>query len=203
MFEVFGRIYQFLSYGNTRQLLPPGPAAQPAVLRVGILGCANIAPNAIIQPCSHLPTITIWGVAARQKEKAIKFAAKYKIPHVFASYDELLASPDIDVVYIPTPNGLHHQHCLQAIKHGKHILCEKPLVSNHAQAVAIQKALAELETPVVFAEAFHWKTHPAALFLGQVLRGELKDQGWDLGTVHKVSTSFHIPSFITWFVAPD
>jgi len=78
-------------------------------LRVGILGAARIAPGACIKAIAPLAGATVEGIAARDKVRAEAMAHKYGIPKVFGSYEELLASPDIDVVYIPSPNGLYVQ----------------------------------------------------------------------------------------------
>ena len=59
-----------------------------------------------------------WNAAARDKARATEFARKHGIPVVYGSYDELFASPDIDAVYIPSPNGLHKEHALAALRAG-------------------------------------------------------------------------------------
>lgn len=85
-----------------------------AKLRIGILGAAAIAPNAIVRPAQRsagrpgrYPRATIHGIAARDVERARSFADRWSVPNVYATYDELLADPQIDAVYVPTPNGLH------------------------------------------------------------------------------------------------
>ena len=171
MFEIFSRLYKLLFFGRK-----PNPISKP--LRVGILGAAAIAPQAIIVPCSYLENISIQAIAARDISKAKAFATKYHIPQVFNSYQELIASPEIDIVYIPSPNGLHFKWALECIKMGKHVLCEKPLVSNTSQALSLEKALMNSSKNITFAEAFHWKAHPVALFFKSVIDGNADGEGW-------------------------
>ncbi|KAI8870456.1 NAD(P)-binding protein [Ramicandelaber brevisporus] len=143
----------------------------PAPLRIGILGAAAIAPNSIIGPAKLLPELAVIdAVAARDASKAAEYAAKHDIPRVFPSYEELIADPDIDAVYIALPNSLHHKYSLLAIASGKHVLCEKPVASNADEAqeiaAALEKKNAELvaagKQPLQFYEAFHWRSHPVA-----------------------------------------
>ena len=69
-------------------------------------------------------------VCSRTQERANEFAAKYDIPYTFTSLEEMAASPLIDAVYIATPNYLHASQSILCMKHGKHVLCEKPMASN-------------------------------------------------------------------------
>ncbi len=129
-------------------------------LRIGVLGAARITPMALIRPARDLPEAEIVAVAARDQSRARKFASKHGIPRVRASYDELLADPEIDAVYNPLPNGLHCEWTVRALDAGKHVLCEKPIASNEAEARSM--AAAAERTGLVLAEAFHWRYHPLA-----------------------------------------
>jgi dihydrodiol dehydrogenase / D-xylose 1-dehydrogenase (NADP) len=73
-------------------------------------------------------------VAARDEDKAKAFAAQHGVEKAYGSYAEMLASPDVDSVYIGTIDDLHREHCLMAIEAGKHVLCEKALAKNVADA---------------------------------------------------------------------
>ena len=70
------------------------------------------------------------GLWRRDLSKAQANARDYSIPHVFRTPEELCASPDVDVVFVVSPDSLHLEHVLLAAKHGKHVLCEKPLAMN-------------------------------------------------------------------------
>ncbi|KAI8922780.1 hypothetical protein BC831DRAFT_474311 [Entophlyctis helioformis] len=184
-----------------------GAGSSPATkddnaLRIGILGAANIAPNACILPLSFLASGVAYAIAARSESKAAAFAKKHGIPVVHPSYEALIADPNVDAVFIPLPNGLHHVWALAAIRAGKHVLCEKPLADNADQARSIADALAEYngrhpQRPLVFAEAFHWKAHPLAAFLRRVVQGDHAQAGWDLGKIASVKTRFSVPTALT------
>ncbi|KAI9205439.1 NAD binding oxidoreductase [Polychytrium aggregatum] len=177
----------------------PAPAKDENAVRIGILGAANIAPMACVLPLSHLPNGTAYAVAARKKERASEFAKKHSIPVVHDSYEALLQDPNVDAVFIPLPNALHARWAVEAIRHGKHVLCEKPFTDNASQAQEVIDALAAHNQarpadspPVLCMEAFHWKTHPAAQFFKSVLQNQVG--GWSIGSVQAVHTAFKIPS---------
>ncbi len=158
-------------------------------VRIGILGAARIAPSAVIAPAKKLPQVTISAVAARNPQRAKAFADKHRIPRVFASYDELLADPDLDAVYNPLPNGLHCEWTLQALAAGKHVLCEKPFASNAAEAE--QMAAAAEQSGKVVVEAFHYRYHPLAQRMKEVVTSG------QLGTIQRIETwmCFPLPLF--------
>ena len=132
-------------------------------LRFGILGAARIAPLALIQPAKRVAEAEVVAVAARDGVKARVFAAKHGIRRVHDSYDALLADPEIDAIYNPLPNGLHCLWTIRALRAGKHVLCEKPIASNASEAQ--QMADAARETGRALVEAFHWRYHPLAKHL--------------------------------------
>ncbi|KAI8619717.1 hypothetical protein BC830DRAFT_1078348 [Chytriomyces sp. MP71] len=173
----------------------PATKANDAV-RIGILGAANIAPVACTNPLKHLKSGVASAVCARDETKAAKFAKRNGVPRVLPTYEALTLDPDIDAVYIPSPNGLHAKHALMAIRAGKHVLCEKPLSANKAQALAIKTALDDYnashpQRSLIFAEAFHWKCHPVAKYLKSVLLGQVA--GWNLGNVERVDVNMIMP----------
>ena len=73
-------------------------------------------------------------VASRTKEKADAFGDEFNIPRRYEGYAELAADPDVDVVYIATPNTMHKEHTLMSLESGKAVLCEKPFATNAAEA---------------------------------------------------------------------
>jgi len=105
-------------------------------LRIGILGCANIARQftAAVAPGRWA---RIEAVGSRNTDTAAAFAAACGIARHHASYEALLADPGIDTVYIPLPNTMHAHWAIRAAQHGKHVLCEKPLATSRADAAAM------------------------------------------------------------------
>ena len=138
-------------------------------MRIGTLGAARIAANALIKPARQAPEVMVAAVAARDPERARRFAAKHRIRQVHPSYQALIDDPAIDAIYNPLPNSLHAQWTLRAIEAGKHVLCEKPFTLNAAEAD--QVATAVTASGVVVMEAFHYRYHPLARRMHEVVAG--------------------------------
>src|SRR5262245_14755423 len=96
------------------------------VLNWGLLSTARIN-RALIPPLRSSKRNRLLAVASRAKDSADRFAREWKIPQAYGSYEELLAHPEIDVIYNPLPNHLHAEWTIKAVEAGKHVLCEKPL----------------------------------------------------------------------------
>ena len=129
-------------------------------IRFGILGAARIAPDALIKAAHNVPEAQVVAIAARDPKRAREFAAANGIPRVLATYDDLVNDPDLDVIYNPLPNSLHCEWTIAALRAGKHVLCEKPLASNAAEAERMTKAADE--SGKILGEAFHYRYHPLA-----------------------------------------
>ncbi len=154
-------------------------------LRIGILGAAPIAIAALIRPARRLPDVQVVAVAARDPERARRYAAQQRIPGFYRSYAALLEDPTIDAVYIPLPNSLHAEWSIRALQAGKHVLCEKPLAANAREAAQIARAAAD--TGRVLVEAFHYRYHPLAARLKAIL-----DSG-EIGQIQRIETEFSVP----------
>ena len=128
-------------------------------IRWGILSTANIGCEKVI-PAMHACTSSdVYAIASRNETQAKCYAEKLSIEHSYGSYEELLADPNIDAIYNPLPNHLHVPWTLKAIAAGKHVLCEKPIALNAAQAQQLNTAL--LEAPhIKVMEAFMYRFHP-------------------------------------------
>lgn len=83
------------------------------------------------------------GVWSRQLQTAETLASRHGLPRVYRSLDELLADPEVDAVLISTPNYLHAEHAIAALRVGKHVLCEKPMAIDVSQALAMTRAARE------------------------------------------------------------
>ena len=101
-------------------------------LRLGILGCANIAKQ-FARDVNGSPLVSIQAVASRDLAKAQAFAQSFDITRAHDSYEALLADSALDAIYIPLPNSLHAEWAIRAMQAGKHVLCEKPLALNLAE----------------------------------------------------------------------
>ena len=136
-------------------------------LRIGTLGAARITPMALTRPAAKRNDAVVVAVAARDRAKADRFAAKHGIAKVHDSYDALLADPTVEAVYNPLPNGLHGKWTIAALEAGKHVLCEKPFTADADEAEAVAAVAAR--TGLVVMEAFHYRYHPLAHRLREIL----------------------------------
>ena len=141
----------------------------------GIISTAQIN-SEVIGPLQRSDRNQLLAVASRDLERARAYAAKWSIPRAYGSYDELLADPEIDVVYISLPNSLHAQWTVRAAQAGKHVLCEKPLAISTAEVDAITAA-AEANH-VVVAEAFMYRHHPQTLKVQELVASGALGKIW-------------------------
>lgn len=119
-------------------------------IRWGVLGAAKIALTKVIPGMQRCQFAEMTAIASRDLQKARAAG----IGKAYGSYEELIADPDIDAVYVPLPNHLHVPWALQAARAGKHVLCEKPI------ALSAEEARQLLGFPVKIGEAFMVRTHP-------------------------------------------
>jgi len=133
-----------------------------------VLGAAKIA-RVHLCPAIHGSTGgEFTALATRSPEKAQPFLERYPGLKIHASYEELLADPEIDAVYIPLPNHLHVEWSERALKAGKHVLCEKPIALNAAE---IDRLIAARDqSGLVAAEAFMVTHHPQWHFVREQLQ---------------------------------
>lgn len=126
-------------------------------LRWGVLGTARIV-RKTIPALQETKNGDVVAIASRTDEKAREYADKHGIPQAFGSYEALLASPDIDAVYICLPNALHLEWILKSLDAGKHVLCEKPLAMSAGEVEEISRKAEETGLKVL--EGFMYRFHP-------------------------------------------
>lgn len=134
------------------------PLENEPPVRWGVLGAANIALHKVIPAMQRSPHIEIVAIASRDAKKAKAAAHSLGIPRAYASYDALLADPDIEAIYNPLPNHLHVPWSIKAAEAGKHVLCEKPLSLTAAEARSLLAV--RDRTGVQISEAFMVRAHP-------------------------------------------
>ena len=156
----------------------------PRPLRLGILGAARIAPFALIRHAHQLEGVELVAVGEEYQsaERLERYARKHRIPQTYRSFEELLANPDIDAVYIPLPISMHADWCIKAIEAGKHVLCEKPFAANAAEAQRVLDASAG--TGLVVAEAMHFRYHPLVDRVREIIRSG------EIGELQRIDASF-------------
>ena len=128
------------------------------IIRWGVLGCARIATRRVIPAIVAAAGAELAAVASRSSARASETASQFGIATSYDSYEALLADPGLDVVYIPLPNSLHKPWTIAALQAGKHVLCEKPMAMNAAEAR--EMAAAAAETGLFLVEAFMYRYGP-------------------------------------------
>lgn len=150
-------------------------------LRWGLLAAGGIA-GAFAQGLAQTDSGKAMAVASRSLDKALAFAAKHNIPKAYGSYEELLADPAIDAVYISTPHPMHAEWAIKAADAGKHILCEKPLAINQHDVQSMVEAARRND--VYLMEAFMYRCSPQTAKLVELIR-----QG-TIGELRMIHTAF-------------
>jgi predicted dehydrogenase len=158
-------------------------------VKIGILGAAGIAPNAIIWPARRRGDVTVLAVAARDEARAADYAKQHGIPVWYGDYRRLLDDPEIDLVYNALPPSGHAQWSIAALDAGKDVLCEKPFALNAEQAAAMAQAADRTGRRLV--EAFHDRYHPLWPAVSEILGSGR------LGRIRTMDAVFtaEIPSF--------
>jgi len=132
----------------------------------GIISTADI--NRKVIPGAHdSPKVNLAAVASRELAKADAYAKEWNIGRAYGSYEELLADPEIEAVYISLPNTLHCEWSIKAMEAGKHVLCEKPL-SRHTAEVEQAFDVAD-RTGRILSEAFMYRHNPQTKRLTQLV----------------------------------
>ncbi|HPB30468.1 MAG TPA: Gfo/Idh/MocA family oxidoreductase [Candidatus Sumerlaeota bacterium] len=142
----------------------------PTQIKWGIISTGRIASIFARQlPMSRTGILT--AVASRDRGKAEKFACEYKVFRAHGSYEDLLADPDIQAVYIATPHPMHAEWAVRCAEAGKHILCEKPITMNRSEAETV--IIAARRSGVFLMEAFHYRCHPQTAKIIELIRQKI------------------------------
>ena len=141
----------------------------------GILSTGRIA-GIFAQGLARAQHCRLVAVGSRTAEAAAKFAAAHGGPRAHASYEALLADPEVEAVYIATPHPQHVEWTVKAAAAGKHVLCEKPIGLNYAEAMVMAEAARA--NGVLLMEAFMYRCHPQTAKIAELVKsgaiGEVK-----------------------------
>lgn len=154
-------------------------------IKWGVLGNAEIARVCVIPAMQQSRNGMVHGLATRSPEGARQVIGENNISHVYDNYDDLLADQDIDAVYIPLPNHLHHPWTLKALQAGKHVLCEKPLACDAIEAQ--EMANAADAAGLILMEGIMYRFHPRNQRIKEMVAEGL------VGTVCLVRSAFCYP----------
>jgi len=158
--------------------------AEHRPLRIGVLGCAEIARRRMLPAIAAQPGLRLAAVASRDAERAEPLAAQYGCRAV-QGYRELVESPDLDAVYVPLPIALHAEWVAAALEAGKHVLAEKPLTADPAATAALLR-LAEQRGRVLMENV---------MFVHHPVHGQVRQLVADgaIGELRMFSAAFAIP----------
>lgn len=167
----------------TRRDGPDRGRAVTDKVRWGVLGAARIALRKVIPAMKSSPHCAVTAIASRDLSRARASADGLAIPKAYGSYEDLLADPEVDAVYVPLPNHLHVPWSIRAIQAGKHVLCEKPIALTAAEAQTLLEEASRRPSLKVM-EAFMYRFHPQWR-----LARRLVDEG-QIGELRAVQTFF-------------
>jgi predicted dehydrogenase len=138
------------------------------VVRWGVLSTANIN-HKVVPATQAAARCEVVAIGSRDRSRAEAASAEFGIARAYGSYEELLADPEVDAVYVPLPNDLHERWTIAAARAGKHVLCEKPLAMNAAEAERMIAACEE--AGVLLMEAFMYRLHPTWVKVRELVDG--------------------------------
>lgn len=155
------------------------------MIRFGTLGAAKITPQALIYPCINEPSAAIRSIAARDRKQAEGFAHHHHIPSVYDSYSQVVTDEHCNAIYNPLPISHHKDWTIDALKAGKHVLCEKSLACNESEA----REMADVakESGLILMDAFHYRYHPLFAAARDVY------QSGKLGDIQSIYAEFAVP----------
>lgn len=154
-------------------------------IRIGLIGASRVASYAVIGPAKEIAGIEVVAIAARDPARARTYAHQFGIKRVHSSYADLVADPEIDLVYVGTPPAFHVDAALATISAGKAVLVEKPFSLTSEDARIVHHAAAAAGAHVF--EAMHSVHHPLFARILQIVRGGR------IGNVQHIEASFSAP----------
>lgn len=154
----------------------------------GVLGTAGIARGCTIPGMKEAANCELYAIAGRDEAKVESFRKEFGFEKAYVGYDDLLADPEVQAVYIPLPNNLHKEWVIKAVKAGKHVLCEKPLALCAEDVKEMFEAARE--NNVLLMEAFAYLQSPYVSMLKEEI------QSGSIGEVDYIRTEFLTQGYI-------
>ena len=153
-------------------------------MKVGIIGAGRIAAN-MAKTLDGMDDAAAYAIAARNLDRAQKFAKEWGFEKAYGSYEELVNDPEVELIYIATPHPFHIEHAKLCINHGKPVLCEKPFTVNAVGAKEVF-ALAK-EKEVFITEAIWTRYMPSRKLINDVIASGI------IGQVHSIQANLGYP----------
>lgn len=133
----------------------------------GIMGTGDIAKRELVPAIKKSDKAQLFAIASRNIDRARGFAENFGIPHFHGSYRDLLKDPDVEFVYLPLPNHLHHKWVIESARKEKNVLCEKPIALEPAQVEDMMDVAEEYDVTVM--EGFMYRFHPQTLRVKELI----------------------------------
>ncbi len=156
-------------------------------IKWGVLGTANIADYGVIPGMVLADNCELYAIAGRRQEKVDAYVNKFGFSKGYVGYDNLLADPEVQAVYIPLPNNIHKEWVVKSLKAGKHVLCEKPLAMNTLEVEEMYKAAEE--NGVMLMEAYAYLHSPYV----ESLKNDVKSG--IIGDIDFIETAFYTQGY--------
>jgi predicted dehydrogenase len=153
-------------------------------LKIGVLGCANIAKRSVIPAIKKVDGVELVAVASRSRDKANEFAELFNCEAI-EGYQNLIDREDIDAIYMPLPPGLHEEWVIKALSAGKHLLVEKSLAINYKSAIKMV-ALAKKKA-LLLMESFMFLYHGQHQYVKELIANNA------IGEIRALKSSFGFP----------
>jgi predicted dehydrogenase len=166
-----------------------------------VVGLGSIAQGFVLPAFSRSKKARLVAVVSRNRNKAARVARNFKAPASYSldEYGVCLANPEVEAVYVATPQGEHSRLTVQAAQAGKHVLCEKPLAATVEQSTQMVKACQN--NSVLLMTAYRKYFEPGTCFLKKLI------QGGDFGRIDVIHTGFsevHVPGkSLQWLLDPE
>ena len=163
-----------------------------------VVGLGTIAQTSVLPAFRHAKHVKLVALVSRDKRKAEKLARKFKAKTSYSTeeFASCLANPQVDAVYLATPQGEHLTATLAAAREGKHVLCEKPLAINSTQSAEMVKACEEYGVQLMTAYRKYYE--PSALFLKKMIRS---GQLGKIDIIHTAFNELHVPGrSLPWLI---
>jgi predicted dehydrogenase len=136
-------------------------------IKIGIVGTSWWTDSMYMPALTKHPNADVRAIVGRNLDHAREFAEQWRVPNVYASLEELLVNESIDAVIISSPNKHHYAMAMKAIEHGLHVLCEKPLAMNYAEAIRMTEAADTVGIKTMV--SFTYRFMPTARYLKELI----------------------------------
>jgi NDP-hexose-3-ketoreductase len=158
------------------------------IVKIGILGLANIAKKAIIPAIKSMPEhFELAGIATSNPEKMQIISEEFKVK-AFSSYEDLINCKEIEAVYIPLPNSLHYEYVKKSLEAGKHVLVEKSLACTYEEVEELNQLAAKYQLALL--ENFQFRKHSQLQYIKNLIETN------EIGEIRSIRSSFCFPPFL-------